>query len=131
MALSVHSTSMLNQSDSGTAAESVCQQNQFEAHPDRYTCIGINLNHLTEDDKHTLDCHLPNSMVMERETGWFVKLYQPDIAASVEEFYTAKYPGITLNLLKIFCGAYRAGFRLIEFDLHAQEVCGLSLFDED
>jgi GT2 family glycosyltransferase len=104
---------------------------QLKAHKDAYQCICINLSHLKDDDKHALDCMTQESMVMERDTGWFVKLYEVDgEPKSVEECYKQMYPGATDNLLSILCAVYRAGFRLIEFDIDALLVDELRVFDE-
>lgn len=103
---------------------------QLKAHKDTYQCIGLNLDHLQDDDKHALDCMTAESMVMERDTGWFVKLYEvDDESVSVEEHYKQMYPGATENLLSIMCAVYRAGFRLIEFDTDALHVDDLPVFD--
>ncbi len=104
--------------------------NQLKAHKDSYQCIGVNLDHLKEDDKHALDCMTSDSMVMERDTGWFVKLYEKDDESkSVEELYKQMYPGATDNLLSIMCASYRAGFRLIEFDADALHIDVFPVFD--
>ncbi len=104
--------------------------NQLKAHKDSYQCIGVNLAHLKEDDKHALDCMTSDSMVMERDTGWFVKLYEKDDESkSVKELYKQMYPGATDNLLSIMCAAYCAGFRLIEFDTDALYIDVFPVFD--
>lgn len=105
---------------------------QFKAHRDTFSCIGINICHLSEDDKHTLDCAFSGEMVMERDTGWFVKLYEFDEKeedGTLEDFFTVLYQGITPTLLTIFCEAYQAGFRLIEFDMDALIVKDLPVFN--
>ena len=48
-----------------------------DIHQDQYKCIGLSTSHLTQYDKDTLtntaatDC----GMIMERDTGYFIKLY--------------------------------------------------------
>ena len=104
--------------------------NQLKAHKDSYQCIGVNLDHLKEDDKHALDCMTSDSMVMERDTGWFVKLYEVDSEPQcIEEHYKQMYPGATDNLLSIMGAVYSAGFRLIEFDTDALYIDELPVFD--
>ena len=105
---------------------------QFKAHRDVYSCIGINIAHLGDEDKHTLDCAFSGEMVMERDTGWFVKLYEFDKkeeGGTLETFFTELYQGITPTLLTIFCEACQAGYRLIEFDMDALIVKDLPVFD--
>lgn len=106
---------------------------QFKAHRDTYSCIGINICHLGDDDKHTLDCAFSGEMVMERDTGWFVKLYEFDEkeeGGTLESFFKATYKGITPTLLTIFCEAYSAGYRLIEFDMDALVIEGLPMAND-
>lgn len=105
----------------------------FKAHKDLYRCIGINIAHLNEEDKQTIDCCYSHDMAAERETGWFVKLYEldEDLAhLGLERYYRAAYEDITPNLLTIFCAAYEAGYRMIEFDIDALVVDGLPVFED-
>lgn len=91
---------------------------------DQYKVIGISTAHLTMDDKSLLS-HLAQrddtSMCMERDTGFFIKLY--DELTCYEE---STYSENILNIVKL---AIEAGFRMIEFDGDASEMRNLPLFE--
>ncbi|MDC8832834.1 DUF5983 family protein [Alteromonas gilva] len=60
-------------------------------------------------------------MVMERDTGFVVKLYE-----EVEDFAGEPY---SCNLLGLLMSAHQAGFRMVEFDSDATILEDVPSFD--
>ena len=89
-----------------------------DIHQDQYKCIGLSTSHLTRDDKDKLtrtaatDC----GMIMERDTGYFIKLY-------VEKEYALDLiDNLSQEAQDVIMACHEAGFRLIEFDRDADEL---------
>ena len=82
---------------------------------DHYKCLAISIAHLTSSDIRILECRPVNdtelNMIMERDTGFFIKLYE-DIEDNV-------YPAMTTTFNSILVQAAKAGYRLVEFDRDA------------
>lgn len=91
---------------------------------DQYKCIGISTGHLTPHDIEQLR-HLAArddfQMVMERDTGFMVKLHE-------ESEYFADDP-YSDNLLGILMSVHQAGYRLVEFDSDATIMPDMEFFE--
>jgi len=90
-------------------------ENHLAATLDQYKAIGVSSAHLTLDDYNALeilghdeDC----GMVMGRDTGWLIKLY--DMPEN-----NLGYEGMSDTFHKILVDAVEAGYRLVEFDTSA------------
>jgi len=96
---------------------------EIRATEDQYKTIAVSTIHLSEQDKARLtelaDDKMCN-MVLERDTGWFIKLY--DETESNEH-------GVSDSLNLIFTVCLEAGFRMIEFDCDAQSYECLSTYE--
>ncbi len=97
------------------------QTHELYTSEDQYKCIALSTSHLDKDSCKALEELSDNShMVFERDTGWFVKLYDeldynlelPSGGRNIDKFPS--------QLTKIYTSALSAGFRMIEFDQDAQ-----------
>ncbi len=98
-------------------------ENELAATIDSYKVIGICNAHLCEGDKSMLDMMASDdecNMVMKRDTGWFVKLYDAPEFNERED--------MSSNLKKLLRGCLGAGFRMIEFDADAAYYSHLETF---
>lgn len=86
--------------------------------PETYGVMAVSTAHLTMDDHQHLHAQSEDSnMVMARDTGYFIKLYQdPEHNDSLAMNRSANYSD-TLNELIRF--AVRNGYQMIEFDADA------------
>jgi hypothetical protein len=94
---------------------------KLNSHKDQFKAICLSTAHLTKEDYDllgSLACEHGESMHMDRDTGFFIKLYEED--GSDESLNTRKDYSGSLN--RIVREAAEAGFRMIEFDCDA-EVC--------
>lgn len=97
---------------------------ELERTEDSYKAIGISTYHLSLDDTVDLDglaFDRECNMVMKRDTGWFVKLYDSPQANDREH--------LTEHLKSLFRACLGAGFRMIEFDADASIYHNLQTFD--
>lgn len=97
----------------------------FTKTEDTYKAIGIYIGHLSKPDREALKELSEDgevTMVMERDTGFFVKLYD-------EAKYNV-YGELSDLANNILAFAYEAGFRMIEFDCDATAYDCLPCFDE-
>lgn len=86
---------------------------------DEYKCVAVSTGHLTENDRDQLHraVHGPlfpegpavGNMIMERDTGWFMKLYG-ELDANMHG------PIWSDQLQRLITWAHYAGYRMIEFD---------------
>jgi hypothetical protein len=90
----------------------------IDIHSDKYACIALSTSHLTQNDKDkltntaTTDC----GMIMERDTGYFIKLY-------VDKEYTLYLiDNLSQEAQDVIMACHNAGFQLIEFDRDADEL---------
>lgn len=98
---------------------------------EQYKCIAMSTGHLSEAAKAALTEAATKTvrgeggggggMVMERDTGWFVKMYSADDCAPNETMF----PGFPDDLEAIFGACREAGYQLVEFDADASDVAGL------
>jgi hypothetical protein len=89
--------------------------------PEEYRCVAVSTAHLTAAAKDCLSLEVASNMVMDRDTGWFVKLYDdwPSNAWTDEP-----------HLLVILFWAWNNNYRLIEFDADALELDQFVTFEE-
>jgi hypothetical protein len=90
-----------------------------------YAVVAMSTGHLTEQDRDALIEAARNTdenMVMERDTGFFVKLMGPDSDHDLRH-------GHSENLLRIIRWASSAGFGMIEFDRDAPAISCFDFFD--
>ena len=88
-----------------------------------YSVLALSTGHLTKEDNallHGITHHHPHAldhqfygMVMSREEGYFIKLYEEDYLNEAAEF--------SPTLHKIIKYAHTEGHRMIEFDRDAEE----------
>lgn len=89
-----------------------------DIHQDTYKAIAISTSHLTQDDKDKLtntaesDC----GMIVERDTGYFIKLYD-------EVEYTRNLiDNLSQGAQDVIMACHDGGFTMIEFDRDADEL---------
>ena len=82
-----------------------------------YKTVCISTGDITERDIGMLE-ESDSNMVMSRDTGFFLKLYE-ERESNMEEF-----GGVSLRLLSIIQAAHGAGYRMIEIDADAQTISG-------
>jgi hypothetical protein len=92
---------------------------------EQYTTLVLSTAHISEEDIRYLseldESHLLHNMVMERDTGIFVKLYEefdPQVCADLEQSFAG-----------ILEKATSLGYRMIEFDLDAPVVAELPVYE--
>ena len=89
-----------------------------------YRCAALSSAHLGPDDRRALTRYVESGaeqMVTERDTGFFVKLYE-EWACNAEAAFMRALSKRTRALIQAL---HRAGFRLIEFDGDAILLPGL------
>ena len=90
---------------------------------DQYKTLGVSTSHLTIDDLKALEeiaDDLNCNMILSRDTGWFVKLY--------DEPFDNFHKGMSESFNKILIGALSAGYRMVEFDCDATEYKTFKVF---
>jgi hypothetical protein len=101
---------------------------------DSYRCLGVSTGHLSSKDceifsenaqelSHGTDHYgyqmKKHNMLMQRDTGWFLKLYE---GYRWELNATAPHlKGLSRSAMQLIEAAFLAGYRLIEFDCDASE----------
>lgn len=90
---------------------------------DFYKVVVLSTAHLTESDKDAMELgdHENSQMIMKRDTGFFVKLYD-----ELESNYCGF---MSESLLKIIRWAHHERFSMIEFDSDARELSQFETFD--
>lgn len=98
------------------------QQKCVIAH-DTYSVVALCTSHLSELDKDAIhDLRKGgNQMILKRDTGFFVKLY--------DEIGYNLYDGFSDGFKNIVKWAHEAGFRMIEFDGAAEELSIFPVYD--
>jgi hypothetical protein len=82
---------------------------------DQYKTIGISVNHVSEADRESLsELAIDEScgMVLERDTGWFIKLY--------DESDSNNRHSISDDLKSLLESCLSAGYRMVEIDCDAK-----------
>lgn len=89
---------------------------------EEYKTVGVCTNHMTYEDSLELSRMVKEdaSMIAERPTGFFVKLYEED---------NAPYANLSPALNAILMSAANQGYRCVEFDSDAPEVDGAPSFN--
>jgi hypothetical protein len=91
----------------------------FESHlastEEQYKTLAVSTSHILLKD-HDVLTELAASKnvntITERETGWFVKLYD-------DAQRNGQYPNMSVHFNAILVAAFNAGFRMVEFDVDA------------
>ena len=93
--------------------------------PESYTCLCISTAHIQEDDALRLNIAAisdpPNPMILSRDTGFFVKLYEKHSSEVIDS--------LSLPARKVFALAYAHGYRMVELDCDAKIYEGLETFE--
>lgn len=95
---------------------------------EQYRVIAISTGHLTEEDISALEIAADDSdenMVLERDTGFFIKLYEDDEDGGINLRHGHSD---TIQTLIQWCHA--AGFRMIEFDCDAPTLPHFPVFND-
>jgi hypothetical protein len=82
---------------------------------DQYKTVGISVDHISEADRDSLSELAADEscgMILERDTGWFIKLYE-DIDSNNRYL-------ISEGLKSLLESCLKAGYRMIEIDCDAQ-----------
>lgn len=90
---------------------------------DEYRTVCVSTAHLRSEDIKALDALCETNMVMHRDTGFFVKLYE-DIDhydMSLPGAENSKYRLLSDECLTILRDAHDAGYRMVEFDSDAEK----------
>ena len=88
---------------------------QSMRHHEQYKTLCISTGDLGVQDLHNLK-HIDSQMVMERDTGFFIKLYDE------EEYNMDEFQGLDWKTKVIINAARDAGFRMIEIDCDADRL---------
>lgn len=105
------------------ASNTDIKNNELTTSSDQYKALGINISHFSAQDIETLTSMANDentNMVVARETGFFIKLYD-DV--------NAEYQGATIALQNLFKTVRQAGYRLIEVDTDAKTYNTLETFE--
>lgn len=88
-----------------------------------YSTMAISTGHMTFDDSRYLD-RSENSMVMKRDTGFFIKLYTGEY--DLDKNFSDHYSNALKKVIKY---AVEGGFELIEFDEAGPVIELFTVFD--
>ncbi len=95
-----------------------------------YRAVAISTGHLSRADRQMLTARAhdqQDNMVLQRPTGWFVKLYAPDGDITAQS-NALTFQSSQLNAVLIEAAA--AGFQLVEFDADAGCIDDLQVYDD-
>jgi len=89
-----------------------------------YKVVVLSTAHLTEEDRDALAEAVADGeqMVLQRETGFYLKLYPEDTPDNFRH-------GHSDSIKNIIRWAHQAGYRMIEFDCDAAVMQGFPVFD--
>ena len=88
-----------------------------------YQVIALSTSHIEEDDTGALRiAAFQTNMVMERESGFFIKLYMNDLAGNLRGDYSP-------SLCKVIEFAFNNDFQMIELDSDAEAIPELEQHD--
>ena len=82
-----------------------------------YKAVAISTADVPPHDMHNLK-HMDSGMVMERDTGFFIKLYEEP------EYNMQEFQNLTFRLNTILQQAHYLGYRMVEIDCDAEPVMG-------
>ncbi len=100
-------------------------ESDFLENYDTYRTTAISTAHLSESDKELLSYLALRDdfqLIMERDAGYFIKIYEDVECYADETVYSD-------NLLGLILSAHQAGFRMIEFDTDAPPMKSAELFE--
>ncbi|TNC80797.1 MAG: hypothetical protein C9356_11785 [Oleiphilus sp.] len=92
-------------------------EKELSASREQYKAIAVSTGCLSDDERKQMDVLAEDSdcnMIMGRDTGWLVKLYD-------EPEYNLGYEGMGDQFHAILLAALDAGYRLVEFDSAADD----------
>ncbi|MDQ2077511.1 hypothetical protein [Marinimicrobium sp. ABcell2] len=92
--------------------ESINTQSQSQPR-DVYQVVTLSKAHLSFDDIAVLEWSAGQNMIMESETGFFVKLYEDDSNGAGSANYRDGYSDTLKGIIR---WAHDSGYRMIEFD---------------
>lgn len=119
----VESSAVLDKEVGSSEAEAIMKsvganngasESALSASEEQYKAIGLSTGHVKESDHVILErmaSKLQYNQVMNRETGWLVKLY--DGSDMITDYFKALSPEFREMLVTV----YKSGFRMIEFDM--------------
>tara|TARA_R110001599_G_scaffold350659_2_gene581138 strand:- start:69 stop:347 length:279 start_codon:yes stop_codon:yes gene_type:complete len=88
-----------------------------------YQVIALSTSHIEQADNNALRiAAFQTNMVMERESGFFIKLYMNDLAGNIRGDYSP-------SLCKVIEFAFNNNFEMIELDSDAQIIQELDQHD--
>lgn len=88
-----------------------------------YNAVALSTSHITEDDNGALRvASFQGNMVMERESGFFIKLYMDEPAHNFREDYSE-------SLKNVIRFAFDNDFQMIELDSDAEAIEELDQHD--
>ena len=82
-----------------------------------YKAVAISTADVPQHDMNNLK-HMDSGMVMERDTGFFIKLYEEP------EYNVLEFQHLTFRLNTILQQAHYLGYRMVEIDCDADPVMG-------
>ena len=90
---------------------------------EEYKCLCVSTRHITKEDENILNQKAKdnNTMIAERETGYFVKLFEhadDNVYSQLSEAFNS-----------VLEYAHVHGYRMVEFDCDAQEYEVFQKFD--
>lgn len=83
---------------------------------EQYKTLCISTGDISAEDLNNLK-HIDSQMIMERDTGFFIKLYDE------EEYNNDEFQSLSFKTMVIIHAARDAGFRVIEIDCDAERLC--------
>lgn len=95
---------------------------------DEYRAIALSTAHITEADRDELAAAATDgdTMVLMRESGFFIKLYEETEDGDGQSNYRH---GVSESIKQIIRWAYNAGYRMIEFDSDAPFLEGFQTYN--
>lgn len=112
----------LNAEQIDDLCERINFSNQFG---DTYQVIALSTGHLTEQDRDRLrkTCNdQDNNMVLCRDTGFFIKLYEELSPEDLPSWYSE-------TLKRLILAIHRQGYRMIEFDSDAPVLDAFPVYE--
>jgi hypothetical protein len=98
---------------------------------EEYRAVAINIAHLTKADTKAFDLAISGgeTMLMKREYGYFLKLFEHDEGYCFAEGTGNNRHGVSDQCKAIIEWAYNAGYRMIEFDCDAPAIDLFPVFE--
>lgn len=82
-----------------------------------YKAVAISTADITQHDMNNLP-HIDSGMIMQRDTGFFIKLYEE------AEYNLMEFQHLSFQLNTILQQAHYLGYRMVEIDCDAEPVMG-------